>query len=163
MAFVINVIKWLLWTVTVETMYFDVVEPIFYIYSNQIVFRLNQLGNAFNIFTPRDVQNTIWPVNTPRNHETLTQCFAKSGPTVCDAGKVSNQYWFNAHCVCWAVGLAVHTAGGEYKPTLTQCLLNVEPASPVLASIHSILVSTSCWQYWHDALPKGGLMLARRF
>ena len=82
MAFVINFIKWLLWTATVETMYFDVVEPIFYIYSNQIVFRLNQLGNAFNIFTPGDVQNTIWPVNTPRNHETLTQCCAKSGPTV---------------------------------------------------------------------------------
>ena len=32
MAFVINVIKWILWTV--ETMYFDVVEPVFYIYSN---------------------------------------------------------------------------------------------------------------------------------
>ena len=32
MAFVINVIKWLLWTV--ETMYFDVVEPVFYICSN---------------------------------------------------------------------------------------------------------------------------------
>ena len=29
MAFVINVIKWLLWTV--ETMYFDVVEPVFFI------------------------------------------------------------------------------------------------------------------------------------
>ena len=23
--------------------------------------------------------------------------------------------------VCWAAGLAVHTAGGEYKPTPTQC------------------------------------------
>ena len=32
MAFVIKVIKWLLWTV--DTMYFDVVEPIFYIYSD---------------------------------------------------------------------------------------------------------------------------------
>ena len=31
MTFVIIVIKWLLWTV--ETMYFDVVEPVFYIYS----------------------------------------------------------------------------------------------------------------------------------
>ena len=28
MAFEINVIKWLMWTV--ETMYFDVVEPVFY-------------------------------------------------------------------------------------------------------------------------------------
>ena len=29
--FVINVTKWLLWTI--ETMYFDTVEPVFYIYS----------------------------------------------------------------------------------------------------------------------------------
>ena len=36
------------------------------------------------------------------------------------------------------------------KPT--QCLVNVGPASPVLASIHSALVSTSCWRYWHNAL-----------
>ena len=38
------------------------------------------------------------------------------------------------------------TAGGDYKPTLTQCLLNAGPASPVLASIHSALVSASCWR-----------------
>ena len=44
----------------------------FYIYSNEIVFRLNQLGNSFNIFTPGDVRNTMWPVNTPSKHETLT-------------------------------------------------------------------------------------------
>ena len=43
-----------------------------------------------------------------------------------------------------AAGLVVLTAGGDYMPTLTQCLLNVGPASPVLASIHSALVSTSC-------------------
>ena len=41
--------------------------------------------------------------------------------------------------------LAGH-AGGEYKLKTTQWLLNVEPASPVLASIHSVLVSTSCWR-----------------
>ena len=33
MAFVLNVIEWLLWTV--ETMYFDVGELVFYIYSNK--------------------------------------------------------------------------------------------------------------------------------
>ena len=57
MAFVINVIIWLMWTV--ETMYFDVVETIFYIYSNWIVFRLNQFVNSFINFTPCDVQNTM--------------------------------------------------------------------------------------------------------
>ena len=53
-----------------------------------------------------------------------------------------------------AAGLVVLTAGGDYKPTPTQCLVNVGPASPVLASIHSALVSTSCWRYQHDALNK---------
>ena len=42
-----------------------------------------------------------------------------------------------------AAGLVVLTAG-DYKPTLTQCLLNV--GQPVLASIYSALVSTSCWR-----------------
>ena len=51
-----------------------------------------------------------------------------------------------------AAGLVVLTAGGGYKPPLTQCLLDVRPASPVLASIHSALVSTSCWRSRHDAL-----------
>ena len=48
------------------------------------------------------------------------------------------------------------STGGEYKPTPTQCLLDVGPASPVLASIHSTLGLlgrlTSCWLYYrHDA------------
>ena len=51
-----------------------------------------------------------------------------------------------------AAGLVVLIAGGDYKPSPTQCLLNVGPASPVLASIHSALLSTSCWRYRHDAL-----------
>ena len=51
--------------------------------------------------------------------------------------------------------MLVVTAGSEYKPTPTQCLLNVGPASPVLGSIHSALVSTSwssCWWYRQNAL-----------
>ena len=46
-------------------------------------------------------------------------------------------------------GLVVLTASGNYKPTLTECLLNVGPALPVMASIYSALVSTSCWRYRH--------------
>ena len=34
-------------------------------------------------------------------------------------------------------------SGGDYKPTPTQCLLNVGRASPVLASRHSVLMSIS--------------------
>ena len=41
-----------------------------------------------------------------------------------------------------ATGLVVLTAGCDYKPTPTQCVLYVGPASPVLASIHSTLIST---------------------
>ena len=38
-----------------------------------------------------------------------------------------------------AAGLVLlNTAGDDYKPTPTQCLLNVGPATPVLASIHTI-------------------------
>ena len=44
-----------------------------------------------------------------------------------------------------AAGQVVLTAGGDYKPTLTQCLLNVGPASLVLVCIHLALVGTLCW------------------
>ena len=39
----------------------------------------------------------------------------------------------------------------DYKLTLIQWLFNVGPSSPVLGSIHSAVVSTSCWRYQHDA------------
>ena len=49
-----------------------------------------------------------------------------------------------------AAGLVLlNTAGGDYKPTPTRCLLNVGPASPVLASIHSVIFSTSSCRYLH--------------
>ena len=53
--------------------------------------------------------------------------------------------------------------GGEYKPTPTQCLLNVGPASPVLASIHSTLGLLHAGCTTGTMLStKAGLMLARR-
>ena len=85
----------------------------------------------------------------------LVQCW----PTVCNSSPTSNQHWFDALCLlvlrsiarwsgsAYITSLVVITAGGEYKPTPTQCLLIVRPASPVLASIHSVLVSTSCWRF----------------
>ena len=66
-----------------------------------------------------------------------------------------------------AAGLVLLTAGGDYKPPPTQYLVNVGPASPVLASIHSVLISTSFWWYRHTGgtgtmlWTKAGLMLAR--
>ena len=65
-----------------------------------------------------------------------------------------------------AAGLVLLTASDDYKPTPTQCLSNVGAASPVLASIHSVLVSTSCCRYLHadgtDMMlwTKAGSMLA---
>ena len=42
-----------------------------------------------------------------------------------------------------AAGLVLLTAGGNYKPTPTQCLLNVGPAS------FSPTLATSCCRYRH--------------
>ena len=75
----------------------------------------------------------------------LVQCW----PTVCDAGPALFQ---NLVLAGLRAVMLVVTAGGEYKPTPTQCLLNVGPASPVLGRIHSALVSTSCGRYRHDIL-----------
>ena len=44
------------------------------------------------------------------------------------------------HHVCWVVWYCLQlTSGRNYKPTPTQCLLNLGPASAVLAIIHSVL------------------------
>ena len=68
MAFVLNVIyiEWLLWTV--ETMYFDVVEPVFIsTVTKSSLSGPNQLGNSFNIFTLKCYRTTTvihypnWP------------------------------------------------------------------------------------------------------
>ena len=116
----------------------------------------SSLGSiSFNIF------------NTPCKHETLTRCWSNAGIS---SATLAQHYTSTGStpCVCWAAGLVVHTAGGEYKPTPTQCLLNIGPASPVLASIHSALVSTPSWRYWYAGgtgtilCTKAGLMLARR-
>ena len=53
-------------------------------------------------------------------------------------------------------------SGGQYKPTPIQCLLNIEPAS-VLGSIHSALVSTSCWQYRYRAKFNDQLNLSHQY
>ena len=73
----------------------------------------------------------------------VDQCWSNSGPPSAALAQHPTSTGSTPR-VCWDAGLAVHTAGGEYKPTQTQCLSNVGPASSVLASIHSALVSTSC-------------------
>ena len=85
----------------------------------------------------------MWLVNTPSKHETLTQCWYSVGPPSGMLAQHQTSTGSSPH-ICWAAAPTVHTP--------TQCLLNVEPASPVLASIHSVLVSTSCWRdYVHIA------------
>ena len=125
-------------------------------------------------------------VYTPSKHD-VDQMLVQFSPTVCDAGSASNQHWFNASrllstkhlyniwtmlsqrrrrwaCVvqmlykCFVFAGNSSWSGDDYKPTLTQCLLKVGPASPVLASRHSVLISTfmlrvhACWRNCHDAL-----------
>ena len=69
---------------------------------------------------------------------TPTQCLFNVGPAL--------YKWYTK--VLYLLGIAtglvlLNTAGGDYKPTPTQCLFNVGPALAVLASMHSVLVSTS--------------------
>ena len=75
-----------------------------------------------------------------------TRCWPNAGPLSARLPSIKPalfRVWWAAR----AAGLAVHDAVcGEYKPTPTQCLLNVGSALPMLASIHSLLVSTSCWR-----------------
>ena len=134
MPFVINAIKKLLWSV--ETM-------------SQAEFIISFWNHVY-------VRNIMWLVNTPSKHETLTQYWSNAGPP---SGALAQHQTSTGSTprVCWAAcniswsGIVL-TAGGNYKPTPTQCLLNVGTALPVLASIHIALVGTSCWRYWHDAL-----------
>ena len=79
----------------------------------------------------------------PSKHDTSTQCRFNVTHR--------RRLWPSTiqHWTVLPVGSGVST---EYKLTPSQCLLNVGPASPVLSSIHSALVSTSCWRYQHDAL-----------
>ena len=140
--FVINVIIWLLWTV--GTIYFEVVEPVFYIYS---------------IF-PSKVRNSLCQDLLPGRWSTVTKSSlgSISGATVL----------ISSHPAMCKTQCQSGSAGGEYKPTPTQYLLNVWPALPVLAVIHSTLgplsysplhagctTGTMLW-------PKAVLMLARR-
>ena len=76
------------------------------------------------------MRNIMWLVNTPSKHDV-------------DPALVQRLLFAGLRSI--AAGLVLLTAGGDYKPTPIQCLLNVGPASSVLASIHSvpILVSTS--------------------
>ena len=63
MAFVINVNKWLLWTV--ETMYFNVA--------------LGSISWATVLISSHLAMCKTCPVNTPSKHETLTQCWSNTG------------------------------------------------------------------------------------
>ena len=63
----------------------------------------------------------------------------------------------SGHQPFWTVLFVGGGVSTEYKLTPIQCMLNVGPASQVLGSIHSALVSTSL-MLW----TKAGLMLARR-
>ena len=71
----------------------------------------------------------MWPVNTPSKHEMLTKCWSNSGPPSATLAQHKTS--------TGSTGLWVW----KRKPTPTQYLLNVGPASPVLTSIHSTIVS----------------------
>ena len=86
------------------------------IYSNYIVFRLNQLSNSFNIFTPSDLQNT----NVACQHSQQTRDFDpmldQFWPNVCGAGSASRHQpnvckMLGQHRRCWLVSIQPYSVG----------------------------------------------------
>ena len=90
------------------------------VYSNLIVFGLNQLGNSFNIFTPGDVQNTNVACQHSQQTRDVDQCWTKSGPLSATLAQHKTTTGSTPR-VCWAADLAVQA--------------DTDPMS-VLASIH---------------------------
>ena len=147
---------WHLWTV--ETMYFDVWNPFFIStassparfatpeaslcqdllprrWSTVTKSSLGLISWATVLISSHPVicKIQMWPVNTPSKHETLTQCWSKYGPILWRWPSIKTTL---VERLVFA-GLRVW----QCKPTPTQSLLNVGPASPVLASIHLTVVS----------------------
>ena len=96
----------------------------------------------------------------PSKHNTFVQCWTNVEDDVEEVVPTLYKYYTNVLCL---LGIAVVwyclqlTAGRNYNPTPTQCLLNVGPASPMLTIIHSVLVSTSFCRYLHV----GGIVRTR--
>ena len=122
MAFIINVIKWLLWTV--ETMYYVCIP----------------------FWNHADVRNTMWLVNTPSKHETFTQCPSNAGPPSATLAPASNEQWFNASCLLIAAGLVVLTAG--LQADTDPCWVSVAGAGqyPFSPSQHFMRAYTVFWK-----------------
>ena len=146
-------------------MYFDVVEPVFFIstasspamfatletslwqdllprrWSTVTKLSLGSISWATVLLSshPGMCKTQLWLVNTPSKHETLTQCWSNYCPLSVTLAqhKTSSK---STPRVCWAAGQAVQADTDLMS-------VNVGPASPVLASIHSTVVSrpTSCW------------------
>ena len=117
-------------------MYFDVVGPVF----------ISTASSPARFTTP---EASLCQDLLPGRWSTVTKSSlgSISGVTV----------FISSHSAMCKTQCGSGSAGGEYKPTPTQCLLNVGQASPVLASIHSTLgllcKPTSCWLYYrHDGL-----------
>ena len=118
----------------VKTMYSDVVEPVFYIYSifprrsatpeaslchdllpgrwsTVTKSSLGSISWATVLISSHPVmcQTQMWPVNTPSKHETLTQCWSNSGPPSATLVQFKTSTG-SASRVCCAVGLTEQAA-----------------------------------------------------
>ena len=91
MIFGINVNKWLLWTV--ETMYFDVVEPVFLYLQNRLLSWATVLISSH----PAMGKHNVACQHSQQTRD-VDPMLVQFWPTVCDAGPASNQHWFNALC-----------------------------------------------------------------
>ena len=96
------------------------------------------------------------PVNSPSKHEMLTQCWSNSCPPSATLAHHQTSTGSMPR-VCWAAGLARHTAGSEYKLTPIQFLVNWASIAgagqyPFSPSQYFMLAVPACWRYRHDSL-----------
>ena len=134
MAFVINVIKWLLWTV--ETMYFDVVEPVAYIYS---------------IF-PRKVRYS-WGLAVSRFYWVISECHSHPLRWCVAFTHIQHQGSLSSVTSPSANGQqAIHKSGtrGEVDTWLVSCVkMHTCPfAASTWEFVHAVLVIQTCGYPW---------------
>ena len=95
------------------------------------------------------LRNIMWLVNTPSkyNVDPMLACLLRCWLSIKSA--LVQRLVFAGFC---SIAADLAYCWRDYKLTPTQCLLNIVPASSVLGSIHSAVVSISCWRYRHNAL-----------
>ena len=155
MAFVINVTKWLpgrdyvFWCGGIRFLYLQHLPP-----QGLLLLRPRCVKTCCSTVTKSSSGSISWAAVLLSSHPVMcktqmwpvpanTRCWPNAGPIL--AHRLRRWPSIKPALVQRLVFAGLRVL--QCKPTPTQCLLNVGPASPVLPSIHSTVVSrpTSCW------------------